>query len=54
MVTFAHPGGNVTGMSALAADMATKRVELLKELIPSAARVVVPGLDVNSLLKGLR
>ena len=33
--------GNVTGMSALAADMASKRVELLKEVVPRAARVVV-------------
>jgi putative tryptophan/tyrosine transport system substrate-binding protein len=39
--SLAHPGGNVTGMSALASDMASKRVELLKEIIPSAARVVV-------------
>jgi putative ABC transport system substrate-binding protein len=37
----AHPGGNVTGMSALAADLAGKRVELLKELVPRTARVVV-------------
>jgi putative tryptophan/tyrosine transport system substrate-binding protein len=39
--SLAHPGGNVTGMSALAADMASKRVELLKEVVPRAARVVV-------------
>ena len=29
----AHPGGNLTGMSALASDLASKRVELLKELV---------------------
>jgi putative tryptophan/tyrosine transport system substrate-binding protein len=29
--SLARPGGNVTGMSALAADMAGKRLELLKE-----------------------
>src|SRR5215831_19745895 len=39
--SLAHPGGNVTGMSALTADMAGKRVELLKEVVPSATRVVV-------------
>jgi putative ABC transport system substrate-binding protein len=39
--SLAHPGGNVTGMSALAADLAGKRVELLKEVVPRAARVVV-------------
>ena len=39
--SLAHPGGNITGMSALAADLAGKRVELLKELVPRAGRVVV-------------
>jgi putative ABC transport system substrate-binding protein len=39
--TLAHPGGNVTAMSALASDLASKRVELLKELCPQAKRVVV-------------
>jgi ABC-type uncharacterized transport system substrate-binding protein len=39
--SLAHPDGNVTGMSALAADMAGKRVELLKEMVPRAVRVVV-------------
>lgn len=37
----AHPGGNLTGMSALASDLASKRVELLKELLPKAERVSV-------------
>ncbi len=36
-----HPGGNLTGMSALASDLAGKRVELLKELLPKAKRVSV-------------
>jgi putative ABC transport system substrate-binding protein len=39
--SLAHPGGNVTGMSALAADLAGKRVELLKEAVPRTSRVVV-------------
>jgi putative tryptophan/tyrosine transport system substrate-binding protein len=37
----AHPGGNITGMSALAADLASKRVGLLKEIVPRASRVVI-------------
>ena len=37
----AHPGGNLTGMSALASDLAGKRVELLKELVPNAKRISV-------------
>jgi putative ABC transport system substrate-binding protein len=36
-----RPGGNVTGMTNLASEMAGKRVELLKEIIPRAARVAV-------------
>ena len=39
--SLAHPGGNVTGMSALASDMAGKRLELLKEAVPRAQRVAV-------------
>jgi putative tryptophan/tyrosine transport system substrate-binding protein len=37
--SLAHPGGNITGMSPLAADLAGKRVELLKEAVPRASRV---------------
>jgi putative ABC transport system substrate-binding protein len=39
--SLAHPGGNVTGMSALASDLAGKRVELLKELLPQAKHIAV-------------
>ena len=39
--SLARPGGNVTGMSALAPDLASKRVELLKEIAPRAMRVAV-------------
>jgi putative ABC transport system substrate-binding protein len=37
----ARPGGNVTGMSSLTSDLAGKRVELLKEVVPHAVRVAV-------------
>jgi putative ABC transport system substrate-binding protein len=39
--SFAHPGGNATGFSMLQLDIASKRVELLKELAPSIDRVAV-------------
>jgi putative tryptophan/tyrosine transport system substrate-binding protein len=35
----AHPGANVTGLSAFVTELAGKRVELLKEAHPSIARV---------------
>jgi putative tryptophan/tyrosine transport system substrate-binding protein len=34
-----HPGGNITGVAVNASDMAGKRVELLKELVPKVKRV---------------
>ena len=39
--TIAQPGGNVTGLSIIAAELAGKRLELLKELVPRASRVAV-------------
>jgi ABC-type uncharacterized transport system substrate-binding protein len=41
ITSLARPGGNLTGMSALAPDLAGKRVELLKEVVPAVARVAV-------------
>jgi putative ABC transport system substrate-binding protein len=33
VASLAHPGGNITGLSTLAADMLSKRVELFKEIV---------------------
>ena len=35
----ARPGGNVTGLSSFTTELAGKRVELAKELMPNASRV---------------
>jgi putative tryptophan/tyrosine transport system substrate-binding protein len=37
--TVARPGGNITGVTSLVNQLAGKRLELLKELIPRASRV---------------
>ena len=37
--SLARPGGNVTGSTILGTEMASKRVELLKQLIPGVSRV---------------
>ena len=37
----AHPGGNITGFSSLAPDLVVKRVEFLKDLVPTLSRLVV-------------
>jgi len=39
VASLAHPGGNVTGLSSFATELAGKRVELLKEARPSIVRV---------------
>jgi putative tryptophan/tyrosine transport system substrate-binding protein len=40
--SYAHPGGNVTGLTLVAVELAAKRIQLLKEAIPAAVRVAVP------------
>jgi len=39
--SLARPGGNVTGLSQMTTEMAGKRLELLKEIVPKLSRVAV-------------
>jgi putative tryptophan/tyrosine transport system substrate-binding protein len=39
VASLARPGGNVTGLSAQVTDIYSKRVQILKELVPRAVRV---------------
>jgi putative tryptophan/tyrosine transport system substrate-binding protein len=39
--SFAHPGGNITGIANLSRDLSAKRIELLKELFPKLSGVAV-------------
>jgi putative ABC transport system substrate-binding protein len=41
VASLAHPGGNVTGTSLLGPALAPKRLQLLKQVIPSAVRVAL-------------
>ena len=45
--TLARPGGNVTGLANLADEMTAKRIELLKEAVPSLKSVVFLTSPVN-------
>ena len=41
IASLARPGGNVTGLTTIAAELSGKRLELLKEASPSVSRVAV-------------
>jgi putative ABC transport system substrate-binding protein len=41
VANFARPGGNITGLTSISAELGGKRLELLKEVAPKASRVAV-------------
>jgi putative ABC transport system substrate-binding protein len=59
VASLARPGGNVTGLSSLATELNTKRLEILKDAVPKLARVgilrqVGTGIAGDLQLKDLR
>jgi len=52
VASLARPGGNITGLSDFHAGVITKRLELLKEVVPTASRIAVllnPANPTNPL-----
>jgi putative tryptophan/tyrosine transport system substrate-binding protein len=47
IANLAHPGGNITGGAVLIGEMAAKRLELLKEVVPSLSRTAVLWNSAN-------
>ena len=48
VTSLARPGGNITGLSTLGADLSGKRLELLKEVLPKLSRLAVLGNSANA------
>src|SRR6516225_7792309 len=46
--SLAHPGGNVTGLSAMDAELGGKRLQLLRDVIPNLARVAALASSVST------
>src|SRR5262245_8439231 len=45
--SFSRPSGNMTGINILTSELAAKRLEVLRELVPRAARVAVLANPAN-------
>ncbi|HEY6983855.1 ABC transporter substrate-binding protein [Reyranella sp.] len=43
VASLARPGGNLTGLSIQQTDLASKRVELIREVIPGCRRIAIMG-----------
>ena len=47
VTSLARPGGNVTGLTAVFADLTGKRLEFLKEMLPSLTRIALVSRPAN-------
>src|SRR5262249_32212926 len=41
VASLAHPGGNITGLSIQQTDLASKRLDLLREVVPGLRRLAI-------------
>jgi putative tryptophan/tyrosine transport system substrate-binding protein len=47
VASLARPGGNITGLSMMSAELLGKQLELLKEVVPKVSRVALLGNPAN-------
>jgi putative tryptophan/tyrosine transport system substrate-binding protein len=51
VVSLSRPGGNITGLANLRAELSGKRFEILKEALPGITRVLVIGTSITPGVK---
>ena len=54
IASLAHPGGNVTGTSSVAAVLAGKQLELLKDIVPNVTRIAALWNPANRAFQTLQ
>jgi putative tryptophan/tyrosine transport system substrate-binding protein len=54
VANLSHPGGNVTGLSLQAADVASKRLELLRQIVPGLGRLAIPQVGAKLAMLRVR
>ena len=54
IASLARPGGNVTGLSSVSAELGSKLLEVVREVLPKAQRVPVVGLATDPFSAALR
>jgi ABC-type uncharacterized transport system substrate-binding protein len=53
VASFAHPGGNITGLSNFSDELSGKRLAVIREILPTASRLAVfwnignPGIELS-------
>jgi putative ABC transport system substrate-binding protein len=50
VASLGRPGGNVTGLSLMATDLAGKRIELLRDIVPGLRRLGITGNVSNTVV----
>ena len=51
VTSLACPGGNITGLSAIVGELAPKRLELIREIVPGLARIAVLANTSNDAVR---
>jgi putative ABC transport system substrate-binding protein len=51
VTSLSRPGGNITGLSAIVGELAPKRLELIREMVPGLARIAVLANTSNDAVR---